>query len=94
MIRTDLAGKKLWGSSHDGTYMATDGKRLFLAGGYGFDRSPAIKVLAIEDGRAADLRQRQPRSSPRRRAAARKTTRSPALACDGKTLFVAYGNGT
>jgi len=51
IIRTDLEGKKLWGSSHDATHMATDGERIYVAGGQGFDKTPVVQLLAVADSR-------------------------------------------
>ena len=51
IIRTDLTGKKRWGTLHCATYLATDGKRIFAAGDLGFNRNAGVKVLDINDSR-------------------------------------------
>jgi hypothetical protein len=51
IIRTDLEGKKLWGCSQDATHLATDGERLFFAGGHGFNKAPEVRLLAVADSR-------------------------------------------
>ena len=48
--RTDLNGHKQWGNQHCATYMATDGKRVFTAGDFGFDHSAGVAVLSAVDG--------------------------------------------
>lgn len=51
IIRTDLQGKKLWGSKHSATHLATDGKRFFSAGDYGFQEHPGVRVFDLADAR-------------------------------------------
>jgi len=51
IIRTDLDGKKTWGSKHSATFLATDGKRLFAAGDHGFEKGPGVKVFDLADSR-------------------------------------------
>jgi len=51
IIRTDLRGKKLWGSKHSATHLATDGQRFFAAGDYGFQQHPGVRVFDLADAR-------------------------------------------
>ena len=53
IIRTDLNGKKRWGSKHDATHLASDGKLIFIAGGHGFNRSSDIQIIDAADSRPA-----------------------------------------
>lgn len=52
IIRVDANGKKLWGSRHTADHLATDGKRLFVAGGLNFHADGAgVAVLDLADSR-------------------------------------------
>jgi outer membrane protein assembly factor BamB len=51
IIRTDLNGKKRWGSKLTATYLASDGKRIFAAGGRGFSVTGGVIVMDIADSR-------------------------------------------
>ncbi len=51
IIKTDLAGKKIWGSKQSATYLATDGKRIFAAGDYGYEGGKVVKVFDLQDCR-------------------------------------------
>ncbi len=55
IIRTDLNGKKLWGSNQSATFMATDGKLIYTAGDHGFLAAPEVKMLEVKDARPARL---------------------------------------
>lgn len=55
IIRTDLDGRKLWGSKHAAVHMATDGQRLFIAGGHGFDAIEGVRILDVADARRIAL---------------------------------------
>jgi hypothetical protein len=55
IIRTDINGKKIWGSRHGASLMATDGKRIYIAGDRGFQKSPGVKMLAVKDSRPVML---------------------------------------
>ena len=50
IIRVDPNGKKLWGTKHCAEHLATDGKRLFIAGDYGFNEE-GVQVLDLTDSR-------------------------------------------
>ncbi len=53
IIRTDLDGRKLWGSKHFAYHLATDGTRLYVAGGggEGMRRSAGVTLLDVKDAR-------------------------------------------
>ncbi len=51
IIRTDLEGRKQWGAKHDATHMATDGQRLYIAGGHGFNAAAGVQLLEVKDSR-------------------------------------------
>jgi len=60
IIRVSLDGKKIWGSKHNAIHMATDGKRLFTAGGHGFNQAPGVKVFDLKDSRPINWGDNQP----------------------------------
>lgn len=51
MVRTDLKGQRQWGTKHGATYLATDGKRFFVAGDHGFYGGLDVKVFDLKDAR-------------------------------------------
>ena len=51
IIRTDLNGKKLWGSKHNALDLASDGERLFVTGDIGYEGMHGVKVFAVKDCR-------------------------------------------
>ncbi len=51
LIRTDINGRKRWGSNQDAMYLAVDGKSVYIAGGKGFVRHEGVRKLDIEDAR-------------------------------------------
>ena len=51
IIRVNAQGRKLWGSKHGATHLASDGKRLFVADQGGFHGAPGVKVLDATDSR-------------------------------------------
>ncbi|MEI6520246.1 MAG: FlgD immunoglobulin-like domain containing protein [bacterium] len=51
IIRTDLNGKKQWGSKHCSRYLATDGKRFFGSGDEGFEQHAGVAVYDAADSR-------------------------------------------
>ncbi len=51
IIRTDIEGRKRWGSNHDATHLATDGTRIYIAGGHGFTASANVMLLDVSDSR-------------------------------------------
>ena len=53
IIRTDLYGKKLWGSKHIARHMASDGSKIFIAGGHGFTPSLNVIMIDVKDTRPA-----------------------------------------
>ncbi|MGD0090132.1 MAG: hypothetical protein ABSE73_09445 [Planctomycetota bacterium] len=84
IVRTDLNGKKLWGSKHCATYLATDGKRFFAAGDHGFDAAPGVKVFDLADSRPLNFGN----TSPQLLAPAGGDEKS------NEVTGLAYGNGT
>ena len=50
IIRVDAEGKKQWGTKHCAQHLATDGKRLFIAGDYSFNED-GVQVLDLADSR-------------------------------------------
>ena len=55
IIKTDMDGKKIWGSRHGASSMVTDGKRIYIAGDRGFQRSTGVKMLSVKDSRPVVL---------------------------------------
>lgn len=64
IIRTDLNGKKLWGSNHCATYVATDGAHLYAAGDEGFSMHGGVEVLDIADSRPLNFGNGSPNLLP------------------------------
>jgi len=50
IIRTDLEGRKKWGSKQSANHLATDGKRLFFAG-HSFSGDTGVQVMDLADSR-------------------------------------------
>jgi hypothetical protein len=90
IIRVDLQGRKLWGSKHSATYMAADGKRLFIAGGHGFHNDPNVRILDLKDSRPISLANGKP-SYAAPEGGTPKTNHVTGLDCHDGTLYVAYG---
>jgi len=89
IIRTDLQGKKVWGSRHCATYLATDGKRFFAAGDHGFDAAPGVKVFDLSDSRPLNFGNGAPRlAAPP--GGDEKADEVTGLAYSNGTLYVAY----
>ncbi len=55
MIRTNLDGRKQWGSKHGAQHLATDGSKIYFAGDHGFSRSAEVRMLEIKDSRPTRL---------------------------------------
>ena len=90
IIKTDLSGRKQWGSAHCAKYLATDGKRFFVAGDEGFDQHPGVKVYDLADARQLNFGNGRPIAElPSGGNAAANAITGLAYA-DGK-LFVAPG---
>jgi hypothetical protein len=51
IIKTDLTGKKLWGSKHNAMDLASDGTRLFVVGDNGHDGASTVKLFDMADAR-------------------------------------------
>jgi hypothetical protein len=89
IIRVDLDGQKKWGSKRTAKYMATDGERLFFAGGHGFQGSDRVTVLDLEDSRTLNFRPAVEKLPlPENGVGEAGCT---GLACDGERIYVAYG---
>jgi len=50
IIRVDAEGRKQWGSKHNAMHLASDGKRLFIAGDHAFNEE-GVQVLDLADSR-------------------------------------------
>ncbi len=55
MIRTDIDGKKQWGSKSGARHVATDGTLIFYAGDQGFHTDEAVRIMALVDSRPTRL---------------------------------------
>ncbi|MEW6756102.1 MAG: hypothetical protein AB1505_34770, partial [Candidatus Latescibacterota bacterium] len=88
LIRTDLDGHKQWGTHQDADHLATDGRRVFAAGGQGFDRSPGVRVLDADNGRPLNWGNGSPRPELPGAGAAEPVT---GLASDGGRVYAAWG---
>lgn len=51
IIKTDLNGKKIWGSKSSAKYLAVDGDHFYVGGCEGFDAFRGIKSFSMKDGR-------------------------------------------
>ncbi|MFH1571455.1 MAG: hypothetical protein ABIL09_25920, partial [Gemmatimonadota bacterium] len=88
LIRTDLDGRKQWGTHQDADHLATDGTRVFAAGGMGFDRSPGVRALDADSGRPLNWGNGSPRLELPGAGAAEPVT---GLACGGGRVYAAWG---
>ena len=84
MIRTDLTGKKLWGTRSGATYLASDGKRIFTAGDQGFNQRPGVSLFDATNARPLNFGNGTPGLAPPPGGDAKY---------NGVT-GIAYGNGT
>ncbi len=50
IIRVDAEGRKQWGTKHNALHLASDGKRLFIAGDHAFNEE-GVQVLDLADSR-------------------------------------------
>ncbi len=50
IIRVDADGRKQWGTKHNALHLASDGKRLFIAGDHAFNEE-GVQVLDLADSR-------------------------------------------
>jgi hypothetical protein len=90
IIRTDLNGKKQWGSKHCARFLATDGKRLFGAGDEGFEKHVGVKVYDTADSRPLNFGNGKPIAEVPP-GGDEKTNEVTGLACHGGILYVAFG---
>ncbi len=90
LIRVDLEGRKRWGSKQAAAHLATDGKRLFLAGGHSWQDVHGVTVVDASDSRGMNFQPGMPAllPPPGGEQAANEVT---GLACDGEYILVAYG---
>jgi len=51
IIKTDLAGKKKWGITHNAMDLACDNAHIFVVGDNGFNGAESVKVFDLSDGR-------------------------------------------
>ena len=89
IIKVNEAGKKQWGSKHSATYMATDGSRLYVAGGHGFNADPAIQMLDLKDSRPISLPDGRP-TIPAPDGGTAETNDVTGLDFHTGTLYVSY----
>ena len=87
-IRVDLDGQKKWGSKRTAEYLATDGKRLFMAGGHGWSGGGGVKVILLKNSRTLNFRPGLETLRPPKGGASNAVT---GLACDGERIYVSYG---
>jgi hypothetical protein len=90
IIRVDADGKKLWGSKYNAEHLATDGTRLFIAGGHGFDEHVGVQVLDLADSRPLNFGQKTPTLLPPDGGAA-GTNDVTGLAHHAGRIYAAYG---
>ncbi len=64
VIRTDVEGKKQWGTKYNAEHLATDGKRLFIAGGHSFSDAEGVNVIDLVDSRPLNFQQGMPSLLP------------------------------
>jgi len=90
VIKTDLKGKKIWGSKAGATFLAADRERFYAAGGHGFQEFHGVKVFDLKDGRPLNFGSGIPElaAPPGGGAASNEVT---GLACHAGTIYVAHG---
>lgn len=88
IIRVDLDGQKKWGSKRTAQYLATDGERLFTAGGHGWSGGSAVKVISAENSRTLNFQPGQETLPPPKGEGENKVT---GLACNGERIYASYG---
>jgi hypothetical protein len=83
IIKTDFNGKKMWGSKHNASDIATDGKRLFVVGDFGSESMYQPKVFDAKDCR------------PLNWGNGKLALEAPAGGTDADNIAtaIAYGNG-
>ena len=64
IIRTDLNGKKQWGTLLGAQHLATDGKRIFTAGDEAFNKGAGVTVIDAADSRPLDFGNGNARMDP------------------------------
>lgn len=89
IIKTDLNGKKVWGTKHCAQHLATDGKRLFIAGDHGFNEE-GVQVLDLADSRPINFGNGKP-SLMAPAGGDVKSNQVTGLACHAGRIFVSYG---
>lgn len=90
VIKTDLKGKKIWGSKAGATFLAADGQRYYAAGGHGFQEFHGVKVFDLQDGRPLNFGNGVPElAAPAGGDAA--SNEVTGLACQAGTIYVAHG---
>ncbi len=90
LIRTDLDGRKKWGSKRTAEYLATDGERLFIAGGHGWSAGGGVTVIELSTSRTLNFQPGMERLlAPK--GGENDDNKVTGLACDGKQIYVAYG---
>jgi len=90
LIRTDFDGRKQWGCKHDAKHVASDGERIYFAGGHHFRKSRGVRMLTLEDSRPARL-PNDVAVFPPPSGGARDDNEITGLACGGGRLYVAHG---
>jgi hypothetical protein len=90
IIKTDLKGKKIWGSKESARFLAVDGDRFFAAGGHGFQEFHGVKVYDLKDGRPLNFASGTPElvAPAGGEAASNEVT---GLACANGIVYVAHG---
>ena len=89
-ILVDLKGQRQWGSRYNAEHLASDGTRLFVAGGHSFSKIDGVNVINLKDSRPLNFQPGMPALIP----PAGGTPASDAvtgLTCDGKRIFVSHG---
>ena len=89
IVRTDLNGRKQWGSQYSATCLATDGERFFAAGGHGFHKTAGVLVFALDDGRPLNFGSGQPVAAPPDGGNEQSNTVT-GIACHEGILYVAF----
>lgn len=90
IIKTDLNGKKIWGSKESAKFLTVDGGRFFAAGGHGFQDSHGVKVFDLKDGRPLNFGSGNPElAAPA--GGEPSTNEITGLACGNGVVYVAHG---
>jgi hypothetical protein len=89
VIRTDLTGKKQWGTQSGAMHLATDGVRYYTTGDHGFHRGLDISIFEVATARPTGLKNGVSKFPPPP-GGDEKTNQASGLAWHADILYVSY----